>query len=151
MNLDGTELKFEVKKYHPSTKNNWDCEWCQIFVSVHSKYIHYEMDGETLLCCEIEEIHTKLKDALAGENTGRQELSFVEPDYEMVIEVYKDKNVMVDWIFHLWDEEDTLSANSFTISAGYRGNSPDGGIFGEHCEIRVLQYRGRRSTNGKVV
>ena len=28
MNLDGTELKFEVKKYHPSTKNNWDCEWC---------------------------------------------------------------------------------------------------------------------------
>ena len=46
MNLDGTELKFEVKKYHPSTKNNWDCEWCQIFVSVHSKYIHYEMEGE---------------------------------------------------------------------------------------------------------
>ena len=49
MNLDGTELKFEVKKYHPSTKNNWDCEWCQIFVSVHSKYIHYEMDGETFI------------------------------------------------------------------------------------------------------
>ena len=118
MNLDGTELKFEVKKYHPSTKNNWDCEWCQIFVSVHSKYIHYEMEGETLLCCEIEEIHTKLKDALAGENTGRQELSFVEPDYEIVIEVYKDKNVMVDWIFHLWDEEDALSANSFTIVLG---------------------------------
>ena len=55
-----------------------DCEWCQIFVSVHSKYIHYEM----------------------------------------VIEVYKDQNVMVDWIFHLWDEEDALSANSFTIVLG---------------------------------
>ena len=76
------------------------------------------MDGETLLCCEIEEIHTKLKDALTGENVGRRKLSFVEPDYEMVIDVYEDKKVMVDWIFHLWDEEDALSANSFTIVLG---------------------------------
>ena len=74
--------------------------------------------GKLYCAVKIEEIHTKLKDALAGENTRRKELSFVELDYEMVIEVYKDKNVMVDWIFHLWDEEDTLSANSFTIVLG---------------------------------
>lgn len=115
MSIDGTELKFEVKKYHPSTKDNWDCEWCQIFVSIHNRYIHYEMNGETLLCCEIEKIYTDLKDVLAGENVERCELSFAEPDYEMVIDVYKDKKVMLDWIFHLWNEQGTLSANSFTI------------------------------------
>lgn len=115
MNIDGTELKFDVKKYHPSTKNNWDCEWCQVYVSVHNQYIHYEMDGETLLCCEIERIRTGLADALIGKTTGKCALSFIEPDYEMVIDAYEGRKVMVDWIFHLWDPEGALSANSFTI------------------------------------
>lgn len=115
MNIDGTELKFDVKKYHPSTENDWYSEWCQIFVSVHNQYIHYEMDGETLLCNEIEKIRTEFADALAGKVTGKRVLSFIEPDYEMVIDACDERNVMVDWIFHLWDPEGALSANSFTI------------------------------------
>lgn len=115
LNIDGTELKFEIRKYYPSTKDKWDCEWCQIFVSVHNRYIDYKMEGETLLCCEIEKIHTTLEDALEGKNTVKRELSFVEPDYQIIVDTYENKKVMVDWIFHLWDEEEVLSANSFII------------------------------------
>lgn len=37
----------------------------------------------------------------------------MEPDYQIIVDTYENKKVMVDWIFHLWDEEEVLSANSF--------------------------------------
>lgn len=55
------------------------------------------------------------RDGRKGKNIVKRELSFVEPDYQIIVDTYENKKVMVDWIFHLWDEEEVLSANSFII------------------------------------
>ena len=115
LDVEGTKLKLEIKKYRQSTKENWDCEWCQIYILVQNRYINYEMNEESLLCCEVEEIHRKLVGFLSGETIEKCELSFIEPDFEMVIDTYEDDAILLDWKFNLWDDTGALSANSFTI------------------------------------
>ena len=82
LDLEGLDFRFRITRYHPSTRANWDCEWCRVDLSmIASNWLDYHIDNqEILLCTEVEQLKDSIADLLADRLTERKEVSFIEPD-----------------------------------------------------------------------
>lgn len=116
LNLDGMEIWLGVNGYTPSTRENWDYQWCDVdFSFKFENVINYRKDDdEVLLSCEIEEIVSVFTKLLNDEYTEKFRLGFIEPDFEFEILPKDDKgDMLVEWHVNLWHEG--LTGNYFSV------------------------------------
>ena len=56
--------------------------WCDVSISISNKVFNYNNKGELLLEFEVIELRNLLKDSINGKITGKEKISFIEPDLE---------------------------------------------------------------------
>lgn len=84
MNIDGIQVKLEIRGYVLSDRKDWDREWCQLDYSFSSgEWLNYSKKNDPmLLSCEIDTLVQALTDLLDNKITEKQEVSFLDPDFE---------------------------------------------------------------------
>ena len=91
LDLAGIEFHFRVNNYRKSTLDNWDVEWCNVDVTIHSgNWLNYQISSEILLACEVEEIRDKISDLLEDRIQEQIEIEFIEPDLSLFLNPKED-------------------------------------------------------------
>ena len=93
LDASGIKIKLQIKEYIPSTKDNWDSQWCQcdfLFSSKDWLYYHKE-DDELLLCCEVEELEDSFSKLLNNDLTEVKEIACIEPDFVFILHPQSDR------------------------------------------------------------
>ena len=112
LDLEGLDFQFRITGYHPSTRENWDCEWCNVDLSmIAPHWLDYHIDNqEIMLCCEVESLKKGIDDLLEDRLTEKKEISFIEPDLSFHLFPREDlrKNPEVSYVApgHEWTEVD---------------------------------------------
>ena len=112
LDLEGIDFHFRITHYHPSTRGNWDCEWCNVDLSlIAPHWLDYHIDNqEIMLCCEVESLKNKIEALLEDRLTQVEQISFIEPDLSFVLRPREDlrKNPEVSYVapWHEWTEVD---------------------------------------------
>lgn len=121
LDLEGLKFEFQIEDYHPSTRENWDYEWCMIYAKVctQSPSINYEVHSECMLCCEVEWLYEKLSELMDGSMTETTEISNIEPDFEYKLSSGNNNTYCMEWKFNLWNGG-VLTSNSIltTLDSG---------------------------------
>lgn len=130
----GVTAYLKIKGYTKSTKDEWDCQWCNCdFAFMSGDWLNYHKeDDEVLLSCEVEELAEKLTKLLEDELTENTEIICIEPDF--IFKLYpkrdfrKDPNVThvqkgyeiadiyMEWEIFFWNEG--LTDNRLTLTFG---------------------------------
>lgn len=82
LDLDGIIFLFRILQYKPSTKENWDEEWCRVDLHLQAgDWLNYRLvSNEILLSSEVEDLRDGI-DALLHDRLGKpEELECIEPD-----------------------------------------------------------------------
>ena len=120
LDLDGIDFHFRISKYRKSIKDSWYDQWCNVdLILQSSNWLNYQASSEMLLCCEIEQLSTKLVDLLSNQLQSQEELEFIEPDLSFTLNPQKDltldtnytyvapgheiADIDADIHFHLWN------------------------------------------------
>ena len=131
LDLEGINVILEIKKYHESTREKWDEEWCLVTFSLTSgSWLNYgKIDDPLLLCTEIEELRDNLEKLLSEKITKKIELEFLEPDF--IFELIPQKtngqaflfdnqeyteSKIINWKIYFWYEG--LSCNYLSVCLG---------------------------------
>jgi len=119
LDLDGVKTIFEIRKYHKSTEENWDEEWCKVtFSFICDNWLEYgRLDEELLLCGEIEELRDYTRRLLLDEIEDTAILTFLEPDFEFTfcpkridnqLSLFEEhpqvKNAYAEWKIAFWND-----------------------------------------------
>lgn len=121
LDSSGIEIKLRIKEYIPSTKDDWDSQWCRCDFLFSSKdWLNYHKeDNELLLCCEVEELEDSLSKLLDNKLTEVKKLSCIEPDFIFVLHPQHDRrtdpqytyiqpgyeveDIYVEWKIFFWN------------------------------------------------
>ncbi len=112
LDLEGLDFQFRITDYHPSTRENWDCEWCHVDLSMIAlDWLNYHIDnGEIMLCCEVESLKNSIADLLEDRLKEDKHISFIEPDLSFLLRPREDlrKNPSVVYVApgHEWTDVD---------------------------------------------
>lgn len=134
LDLEGIDLHFRISKYRKSTKENWDCEWCDVDLTLQSnRWLDYHINSaEVMLSNEIEMLRDTI-DALLNDKLDEIDtLECIEPDFQFIFypkqDVRKNPRVLyvkpgyeisdvdMDFAVTFWDREGALSANRLMLS-----------------------------------
>lgn len=134
LDISGIEVKLRINGYRPSTKENWDSNWCRcdfLFASGDCLNYHKEED-EVLLSCEVEELEESLTKLLNNELLEVKEILCIEPDFNFILHPQKDlrtdprytyvqegyeiQDIYMDWKIFFWNEG--LTDNHLTVVFG---------------------------------
>lgn len=133
LDLAGIEFHFSVNNYRKSTLDNWDVEWCNVDVTIHSgNWLNYQISSEILLACEVEEIRDKISDLLEDRIQEQVEIEFIEPDLSLLLNPKEDirdnprvlyvalghEIVDIDAELHIHFWNDGLTANYLSLCFG---------------------------------
>jgi len=112
LDLQGLKFEFRIENYRPSTKENWDYEWCKVYARLYTAgpCVNYEVYSECLLCSEVEWLYEKLGELMDGIMTEDTAVPNIEPDFEFMLYPGGDSYHM-GWRFNLW-EGGALTCNS---------------------------------------
>ena len=93
IDASGIEIKLRINGYVPSTKDNWDSQWCQCdFLFSSGEWLNYHKENdEVLLSCEVEELEEYLTKLLNNELTEVKEIACIEPDFVFVLHPQSDR------------------------------------------------------------
>lgn len=113
LDLEGMRFEFRIEKYRPSTRENWDYEWCKVYARActNEPDINYETYSECMLCSEVEWLYSKLGELIKGSLNEDMEISFIEPDFEYCLHPRENNAYDMDWRFNLWNDG-ILTCNS---------------------------------------
>lgn len=115
LDLEGVKFELEIENYRNSTRENWDDEWCIVYVRVTSDVLRYNMHSSSMLCYEVEWIYQKLTELEEGEITDTINIENIEPDFEYILFPVNDGVYYMEWKFNLCNSG-VLTANSFIIT-----------------------------------
>lgn len=92
----GVTAYLKIKGYTKSTKDEWDCQWCNCdFAFKSGDWLNYHKeDDEVLLSCEVEELTDKLTKLLEDELTENTEIICIEPDF--IFKLYPKRDLRKD-------------------------------------------------------
>ena len=123
------QMKISGWRTEQSGQNWWD-DWCDIDLSLNSRYLHYSPRGEILMSGEVMGLCDAFEDLLSGKMSGDENLHFAEPDMEFRLRPAKrmldtagcaaqkngdgNSDVNADWIINFWSA-DGLGSNAFTM------------------------------------
>lgn len=119
-NLDDTVLNIEILGYRRSSVSGWMDEWCDVYISIKSRYINYETAGKLMLCNEVEGLFEKLCRLKNGQLPKREHIFLAEPVLEFrlrpAVET-EDGGADIDMymIFNVADDHDVVTANSIQL------------------------------------
>lgn len=98
LNLDvcGIKIQLRINGYRPSTKNDWDSQWCTCDFDFSSgDWLNYHREcTEIMLSCEVEELESTLSQLLNDELKVTKEIACIEPDF--VFTFYPKKDLRQD-------------------------------------------------------
>lgn len=114
LNIDEIKFEFAIEGYHPSSRENWDDEWCNVIARANSRDLKYNINSNCMLCCEVEWLYDKLVELSNGTMKDDEEISFIEPDFEYKLFPNRSAHYYMEWKFNLWNEG-VLTCNSITI------------------------------------
>ena len=111
----GIEIKLRIKGYIPSTKDDWDNQWCPCdFLFLSRDWLNYHKNDDTvLLSCEVEALEESLTKLLANKLSEVKELSFIEPDFIFILHPqsnrisdprYGIEDIYLEWKVFFWNE-----------------------------------------------
>ena len=121
LNLDGMVVWLTISDYVSSNREHWDDEWCSVDYSFSfQNCIDYGKNGDAvLLSCEVDELRGKIDDLLNDRIQEKQNLTFIEPDFEFVFLPKTDLrndpsytyiapgheivDILVEWRVYLWN------------------------------------------------
>lgn len=121
LDLDGIIFQLQIRGYRPSTKENWDDNWCRVSLSLTSRnWLDYSIrEDEVLLSAEIETLAEDLSKLLNDDFSEILETDCIEPDfrfklhpkkdlrddpkYTYVQEGYEIEDISMEWIISFWD------------------------------------------------
>ena len=132
IDADGIKIKLQINGYKPTSKENWDSEWCRCDLPLSSgEWLNYSKeDDEILLCSEIDGLVENLTELLNNEISEEKELACIESDF--IFELYpqtdlrKDSkciyvapgheilDIYLEWRIFFWNEG--LTGNYLTIT-----------------------------------
>lgn len=132
IDADGIKIKLQINGYKPTSKENWDSEWCRcdLFLSSGEWLNYSKEDDEILLCSEIDGLVENLTELLNNEISEEKELACIESDF--IFELYpqtdlrKDSkciyvapgheilDIYLEWRIFFWNEG--LTGNYLTIT-----------------------------------
>lgn len=92
MDLDGVILDIQIRGYVPSSKEDWDSQWCKTDFSFSSgQWLNYRKeDDEVFLSCEIEELSSTIDKLLKDELHEIAEIACIEPDFHFFFHPKRD-------------------------------------------------------------
>lgn len=97
LDIYGIRLYMKINNYTESSKKNWYDNWCYVNLTVDSSFIHYEINSDILLACEIKSLCEDLKALLDYRLKEEKHIECAEPDFEF--KLYPDG--YMDWIIHM--------------------------------------------------
>ncbi len=134
LDICGIGIKLRINGYRPSTKENWDSNWCKCdFLFASGDWLNYHgEESEVLLSCEVEELEESLTRLLNNELREVKEILCMEPDFNFILHPQKDlrtdprytyvkegyeiQDIYMDWKIFFWNEG--LTDNHLTVVLG---------------------------------
>lgn len=131
IDANGIEVKLRINGYRPSSKDNWDTNWCRVDVLLSSgDWLNYHKENdEVLLSCEVEELEESLTKLINNELSAVKEMECIEPDFVFLLYPQTDKrndpkytyvqsgyemeDIYLEWKIFFWNQGPT--DNSLTI------------------------------------
>lgn len=132
LDLDGIIVQMQIHGYKPSTREDWDSQWCKVdfsFTSTDWLNYHKERD-EVFLSCEVEELANNIAKLLRDELTKMTEISCIEPDFNFYLYPKRDlredprytyiregceiADIYMEWTVSFW--HDGLTGNYLTLT-----------------------------------
>ena len=132
LDASGIEIKLRITGYAPSTKTDWDSQWCQCdFLFSSGAWLnYYKENDEVLLSCEVEELEEYLTKLLNNELLEVREIACIEPDFIFVLHPqlnrredpkytyvqpgYEIEDIYLEWKVFFWD--DGLTDNHLVVT-----------------------------------
>lgn len=119
LNVEGIEVSLEIKDYKKSL-SSYD-GWSTFSYSLKSgDWLNFHVENEPILAnCEIEDFEEFLTKVINGKILESREVTFIEPDFEFVLDVI-DKTedgefyVLLDWKFYFY--YNGITCNYLSIS-----------------------------------
>ena len=92
LNLSGITLRFRVREYQKSQKDDWDSNWCKTDCSfVAEPWLNYCQTGaEILLAYEVEKLANKMEELLTCGRVSSEVLQCIEPDFHFIFHPKED-------------------------------------------------------------
>lgn len=131
LNLCDVDVQLKIIGWKESkTRAEWDDNWCDVELFIHSDYIHYDPSGEIIMSAEVLWLRDILKKLIANELEEDCSIEFVEPDLQFDLRIakrlysvpgkvlypegYHDVDIDGHMIIHFWCK-DGLGSNSFSM------------------------------------
>ena len=130
--ISGIDVYLNIKGYSPSTKDDWDCNWCKCdFMFKSGEWLNYHKeDDEVFLSSEVENLKEYLTKLLNGELSEVYEFECMEPDFIFTLYPETDKrndpkyvyiqpgfeieDIHMEWKVYFWS--DGLTDNFLTVT-----------------------------------
>ena len=130
--ISGIDVYLKIKGYSPSTKDDWDCNWCKCdFMFKSGEWLNYHKeDNEVFLSSEVENLEACLTKLINGELSEVYEFKCMEPDFVFILYPETDKrnepkyvyiqpgfeieDLHMEWKIYFWS--DGLTDNFLTIT-----------------------------------
>ena len=134
LNLEDINFHFQINKYRKSTRENWDCEWCRVDLTLQSRdWLNYQIhDAETMLATEVEELRDGIDALLRDGLEEPKEITCIEPDFEFQLHPKADVrnnpdviyvkpgheiiDIDMDLVLSFWDDDGALTANRMILA-----------------------------------
>ncbi len=133
IDLGGILLRLKIKRYEPSTNEDWDTQWCRVDFSFSAgDWLDYHKENdEVLLSCEVEALAQSIDALLNDQLNEITEIACVEPDFRFILHPTKDlrndpkyiyvreeheiEDVYMEWILSIWSDGLTGHYLSFLL------------------------------------
>ena len=133
IDLNGIMLRLKIKGYTPSTRDDWDSQWCNVDFSFSSgNWLDYHRENdEVLLSCEVETLADSIEKLLNDQIDKVTEISCIEPDFNFILhpkrdlredpkytyvrEGYEIADIYMEWTVTFWNEGLTDNYLSVTL------------------------------------
>ena len=130
--ISGIDVYLNIKGYSPSTKDDWDCNWCKCdFMFKSGEWLNYHKeDDEVFLSSEVENLKEYLTKLLNGELSEVYKFDCMEPDFIFTLYPETDKrndpkyvyiqpgfeieDIHMEWKIYFWS--DGLTDNFLTVT-----------------------------------
>lgn len=132
LDISGIEMKLRINGYKPSTKENWDSNWCKCdFLFSSGDWLNYHKEeDEVLLSCEVEELEESLTKLMNNELSEIKEIECIEPDFKFILHPQSDRrdnpkytyvqpgyeieDIYLEWKIYFWNSG--LTDNHLTLT-----------------------------------
>jgi len=131
LDLCDVDVQLKINGWRESkTAEEWDDNWCDVELYIHSDYLQYDPSGEIIMSSEVLWLRDTLKKLIANELEEDCIIEFAEPDLQFDLRIakrlysipgkviypkgYHDVDIDGDMIIHFWCK-DGLGSNSFSM------------------------------------